>query len=835
MAARDRDLRYGELLLGALFPLSLLPYATVHPGWRAGIALLAGLLGAAAVLRGLATRQIGRKAVMVFAPALGAMLLSALVAIPAGPGLRDALMPGLSEGLNASIAQSGTQVLPLALDPRRGLLEWAVNLQWLLLAGGLAFLVRDSRKAARLARLLVGSGVGLVVIAGLHRLTGAEHVWWVSQVPGYSKDPFFAPFVNPNHGGIACAALAPLALALCARDRGPGRTLGIAGLVVLVGGVLLSGSRGALLALAGAGLPTLLLLVKRPVRIGVGMVAGALLLMVLGYGIEPSLRALSEFLVPDALVADQDLYTGRGDIYGDALAVVRAAPLLGVGHGGFDDAYRVLKSTTAFTDPVHAHQELIQIAAEHGLLAFALWVVAFGSLMVLGLQAAFDLESPRRRWMLAGWLGSLSALAVASQFTFPLRIGALEVLAATCSGAVLGLAQLSSRDKVPDPTRRLYGLGTVAALGWLAMGLWAATGGSSTSLLGDADAAEELGDQALISGDLASAQAAYELSIRRQPVNARSLQKLARVQDKRGDWAAVFDNLEAATQVQPANPWVWRDMARLKRALTLYDDSRDAYARMLALELPDADRPAAVREAMRGPGKPSEIAAAIAPPERPEVLVLIARQLEDKGDREAAQLYYTRAFEGDPRHGSALAAALLRWKRNPERALELLGRTPESCHSLEIQGRAHFKKGNYDQATRVWTRTLGECASDDEALRHRLRIGLARCQLEQGDPEGLRVLERMVKDDPKDVDVWRVLARDAREERDPTRLERYLEGIQSGGELTELESEQLTLLHLNQPMFVVLGEGVPGENEDNGPPTKPHKGQPKPDKAKATP
>ena len=55
LGAKDRDLRWAELVLASVFPLSLLPFATVHPGWRFTIALIAGILGTLSVMRGVAT------------------------------------------------------------------------------------------------------------------------------------------------------------------------------------------------------------------------------------------------------------------------------------------------------------------------------------------------------------------------------------------------------------------------------------------------------------------------------------------------------------------------------------------------------------------------------------------------------------------------------------------------------------------------------------------------------------------------------------------------------------------------------------------------------------
>ena len=818
LGARDRDLRWAELVLASVFPLSLLPFATVHPAWRFTIALIAGILGTFVVMRGVATRRLGRPALLVFGPGLAAIAISTLAALPAGPGLRGFLMPGLADALASITPFSAAEITPLALDPRSGLLEWGITVQWMLLAAGLGFLVRDSRKAARVARLAIGTGLAVVVIALAHRLTGAEHIWWVSETPGYARDPFFAPFVNPNHGGICCAALVPLALATAGRDRGPNQVFGATAAILLIGGVLLSASRGALLAMAAGAIPMVLLLLGRKARIVVAILGGMTLLMVLGYGVEPSLRVLSEFLVPDALSSEQNVYTGRGDIYGDALSVVRSAPMLGVGHGGFDDAFRALKTSTAFTDPVHAHQELIQIAGEHGVIVAMLWTFSFVTLMVVGFQAAFSLESVRRRLMLAGWLGTISALAAAAQFSFPLRIGALEVLSALACGCVLGLGQVSRREKPDTPFKWVGLVGAVSALGMLALSGWLATGSSQTSLLGSAEKAEIQGDEALKTGDILVAQAAYALALRREPVNRAVLQKMARSYDKQGDLALATQAVEAATLIQPGSPWPWRDKARIERSLGLYDASHESYRRFLALDLPEASRQSAVQEAMRGPGDSDKIAYKVLPPHNADLLVQSARVLEDGGDTQAAEVRFKRAFDLDPRYGAAYGAALLRWKQSPARVLEILAQTPESCHALEVRAQALFKQDDFAGATQVWTQTLESCAMDNPSLRARVRIGLARCKMGQRDPEGLQTLERMAKEDPLNTMTWRVLARDARSDRDPVRLQRYLESLERATDLTKLEAEQLTLLRLNQPMFVVLNEDVPGRESD--PPDK---------------
>lgn len=818
-----------EVLLSAMFGVALVPFATVHAGWRSVIAVFAGVLSTVVILQALSWRRLDKR----FALSLGVMaasgVASALVFLPGGPGLRSMVLPGLADALAPAIEQGGSPLLPLALDPRRGVLEWGIGLLWLLLAGGMALSVRDSRSAARTARTLLIGGVSLLVVALAHRVTDAPSVWWVTQVPTYSREAFFGTFVNPNHGGVACAALVPLALALVVRDRGPSRMLAAGGAALLVLGAVASGSRGALLSLGAGLVPLAALRLPKAARWGLAGAAALGVVAVLVIGVDDSLRTLSEWVVPTALDPGQDVLTGRGDIYGDTLQVIRAAPVLGVGPAGFDDAFRMLKSTPDFSDPVHAHQDLLQLFAERGVVLALVWLAGLGVAVTAAFRSGLDQTSGRRQLMQGGFLGVLAALAMAAMFTFPAHIGALEILAAVALGGALGLSGLSERDKAGEPEPR--SVIAVLAVLVLALGsqawIWGVRG-SDASLFGEAGRAEQHADAFLQLGDLDSAEAQYRLAIRRRPVNRVALQKVARVRGRQGDAQGMQAALEAATQIYPTLPWPWRDLARLHRKLGDEDAALAAWRQALWCDLPEEQQPLMVREALAGSDDKVAAAKVVLPP-RGDVLMLGAKELDQAGEIEAAEAYYREAAVLDSRFGAHYAAALNRWKR-PQDALDQLVGTPNTCLAQEVRANAQFKLGDYDASESSYRATLIACGSDDPTVHRRMRIGVARSELASGDPQGLTTLREMARDNPDDAQIWRILARHARSERDPVLLQKALEGLEEADDLTQDEAEQLAMLQVDMPMFLVLGEDV----ERKEPPRKkgPGKGPGKGSKGK---
>ncbi|MEV7430522.1 O-antigen ligase family protein [Nocardioides sp. NPDC092400] len=192
-------------------------------------------------------------------------------------------------------------------------------------------------------------------------------------------------FAQPNELGIFAAVLLVVAvgLGLTASRRAARVTCAVGGSLLLAA-LVVSLSRGAW-AGAVAGLVALAVLVPRTRRalavLGAVLVVAAVVLGALGVG------PVAEVGVRVASLAEstENPYDQRPLIWAEALRLVAESPLLGHGPGGFtaaagSDALR----TGAFLDVDHAHDLVLNVAVEHGLvglLALLALVAGLASLL----------------------------------------------------------------------------------------------------------------------------------------------------------------------------------------------------------------------------------------------------------------------------------------------------------------------------------------------------------------------------------------------------------------------------------------------------------------------
>jgi O-antigen ligase len=792
-----RQLSRGRItwLLGFLFGLALIPFATVHDTPRLLVGITCGVVGAVAVISGSRSRPtvwIGR----LWAAAFAALAVSTLAFLPLGAGARGWLQPGVAEAVNASLALVGVSSHTLALDPWAAVTGWAFAGQALLVALGTATVLRGVRRARRLAMVLVGSGVALVVVALAHRLTGAEHIWWVTGVPEYSKDPFFGTFVNPNQGGGVCAALVPLALALGARvTHTQSRLLSLGVAAALTLGVFLARSRGAVLDLA-VGLAVLGIALGHiwARRAALAAAAGAVVVAVALDAGELA-RRVSNVLAPGPVYDDP--FTGRLEIWADTARVVLGAPLMGVGLGGYEDAYKIAKSTPLFASNPHAHNDLLQALAEQGVLGGTLWIGAGLAPMVLAARRcahkADATEMGRRQAMLAGYLGTAAALLTAALFTFPTHIGAMAVLIALVAGA---LARGSAHE---DPAR--ISAKATAALRASAIGLAAVTTALSLAMLsplGDrlnsevslaaGDAAWERGQ----AGDRAAVIEAidqYRYTLGRRPLEHRAMLRLARARMAAGDQQGALEALEVATVAYPTLPWPWLNLARLRTSMGDRAGARVAWRNLLATDLPDNDELRAYMDEALSSGDDLAQVIEEVVPDRPERMRQIAAVLSKRGEVELAEALFKRNLELDPEAVVAYASHLLQWKR-PREALALLEDIHDSCFAARVAGRAHLMLDEAKEAEARFREGLNLCGSDDPQTR----VGFAQARLLSDDPEGIVIATNLLESNPDAHGLRRSLLRRLRAERRQAEVKEHLEYLVLAGEATTRENEELISL-----------------------------------------
>jgi hypothetical protein len=289
----------------------------------------------------------------------------------------------------------------------------------------------------------------------------------------------FGPFVSKNHfaGYVGPAALLTLGFCLglasrararaWTRDRtAPGVVLALVCALAMALALLVSASRGGVLAAAGGGacLATLVYLRRRGRR--VLLPAAALGLALLG------LLALALPEEARARVGTLEGASFRLETWRDGLRLFGRSPLVGHGFAAFADAYAGVKQGHGSIRVEHAESEYVELLAEGGLVGFALVLLAFALPAKRVLERLPRLE-PQSRSLAAGALAGLVALSVHSAFDFVLRIPAIATLAALLAAFLVAAAGLRPR---PPSRAALAGFALVLA----GLGLATAWSGHST-------------------------------------------------------------------------------------------------------------------------------------------------------------------------------------------------------------------------------------------------------------------------------------------------------------------------------------------------------------------
>jgi O-antigen ligase len=254
----------------------------------------------------------------------------------------------------------------------------------------------------------------------------------------------FGPYVNHNHYAGLMEMLIPLAAVyVLSRPRQyPARLLLAFAVCVAIASVLLSGSRGGLVALAAEVLIlTVILLRRAPGRrlaaagaLGIAVAATLFLWMDRGDILKRFSAVASLSRTPEATFGERRL------VALDALRLFRQRPFTGTGLGSFETAYPPYRSFASDFEWDHAHNDYAEALAETGLAGLALML----SSLVLFLATAFRNLSDRLRrepgWMQLGAALGCCGLLVHSLVDFNLHIPANAAWFAFCAGLTQSLS-----------------------------------------------------------------------------------------------------------------------------------------------------------------------------------------------------------------------------------------------------------------------------------------------------------------------------------------------------------------------------------------------------------
>mgnify|MGYP003950743935 CR=1 FL=1 len=733
-----------------LLPAATFSFGGVHLWSRLCLTVLMVACGANLALRG----RFGdhRHVLWLVLAILG---LSALPLIPVNGFWRGFFHGDLAAPVQDVFDLLGRSARPLALEPSGALLGWTEAVALFLLGLGVTSWCTRAARVQMLQRVMVGTGVAVVATMGAHMLLGLDSVYGTG-VGLLAREGTYGPFVNPNHAGMFCAAI--LAIAVTGLRMGPisHRIGALFGVSVLGFGVWSSGSRGAVVsALVGLAITTAI----AGGRVARMMVACVLIFSVLAASIldlETVVRGLGEWVAPSVnQMVDAgyvDITTGRLSLWSDTLDIVSSAWLLGVGAGGFDQAYRMVRSDPGFNISTHAHNEPLQLLAEQGVAVLLLVVCLFWFLLRVARTGALVWSNrPDRTLMMAGFLGCLGSLFTAGFVSFPFRLHSHALLFVMSMGAVIGLSR-------PQKGGRSVGQ-RLRTMIWVMVAL--ALGGTAVVAHGDIEPFAR-GARAYDSGTawfeaasgesqagrktaLESSAKHFERAIVRN-LDRRSFQWLARARVGMGDLHGADAVLAAATQTYPTMPWIWRDRARLAQRMGAGELARESWNRMLTQDLPGTVEPTDVlHEALFGGDfeRPIEQARAILP-ERADRYRQAALVMNELGLREESETLFRHALALEPEGILYFAKALVRWGRFADAVMLLEPRT-RGCMAERLYAQALAQVGRHQTAADAYASALGICGAKDWTLR----VGLAKARLYSGDSRGADVVESLLEERPE--------------------------------------------------------------------------------------
>ena len=254
--------------------------------------------------------------------------------------------------------------------------------------------------------LVLAGSLGLFAI--LQFASGEPRIYGQVDTPG---NLFFGPYVNPNHFAGLMEMLVPVA-AFCIAERRGRPSLAVlawlaAGAAVAVASLLLSGSRGGLLALAAEAVIAITVvhgfrarhLGKRSLA---AVVAATILAAVLLFTwVDPGIATQKlGLLVKVGGPAWKEWAQFRKVVASDSLRMLQDHPVTGVGLGNFAVAYPRYQSFPSDMWIDYAHNDYVQAAAETGLLGASLMtatVLIFLRLAFAGAQGVGPIIQVRNR------------------------------------------------------------------------------------------------------------------------------------------------------------------------------------------------------------------------------------------------------------------------------------------------------------------------------------------------------------------------------------------------------------------------------------------------------
>jgi O-antigen ligase len=365
---------------------------------------------------------------------------------PRATAIRDGLQPGAA-ALAAERELLGAE--PAAFDARPTLsLDPPATASALRTGAALAalFVVAHSVAHARGGQALALSLLLSAAFQGLYGLlvlaSGHDRIWYAPN--RFTLFSATGTFVNPNHFACYLAMALPCgAAAIVARlrPRAAGSASDAQSRTILLGLLLAVGLAGLLASFSRAGTALGVLALSLALLVGGRARAlGARLAATLLIGAAAAMPLLQlgwERLLLRYAQTGHSLASagGRAPVWADTLEIASAFAMTGSGFGTFASIYPTFRAPEVRLFYAHAHNDLLQLAAEGGLLSIALLALLLVPLVRTLVRALGGAQGPLGVGLACG----LIAVLLHSLVDFDFHIPASAATAAVLAGALSGL------------------------------------------------------------------------------------------------------------------------------------------------------------------------------------------------------------------------------------------------------------------------------------------------------------------------------------------------------------------------------------------------------------
>jgi O-antigen ligase len=324
---------------------------------------------------------------------------------------------------------------------------------------------RSHRKILLALRATVLFGFAYALFGIVQRLSwNGKIFWFVPVVPEASP---FGSFVNHNHFAALLAMIVPIATGMLmdearqlvprggdARLRGRGRTPGIfaahgpepfarlllAAFVVgvMIGAIVLSASRGAVLALAGGFVFYGGALVVQG-RIGRTEAAVGALLIFLAVAISAwlGIGPLAEKIYAIGNVETEPSLLSRVVGWQWTVRIIGDFPLFGTGLGTFPQAWTRYYPPGTAVVWLEAHNDYLQLLSETGVIGFVIFAAAFGIFVWRYILPGILRSTGSDTYVIHGVALGITAIALHSIVDFPLQINGCAAMFVVLAGLLV--------------------------------------------------------------------------------------------------------------------------------------------------------------------------------------------------------------------------------------------------------------------------------------------------------------------------------------------------------------------------------------------------------------